>query len=46
MKIIGVIQILFGGFFLLNIASDIQFGFGLVLLTNGIKTIIEAREKF
>lgn len=34
--IASVLQIVAGVFFLLNIASDIQLGAGLILLTQGI----------
>lgn len=35
-KVISVVQIFLGVFFLLNSASDIQLGFGLVLVTQGL----------
>jgi hypothetical protein len=38
-KIIGYIEIGLGLFFLISIGSDIQLGFGLVLLADGIKSI-------
>jgi len=40
-KIIGYIEIVFGLIFALNIASDIQFGFGVVLLASGLKTVLK-----
>lgn len=38
---ISVIEILLGAFFLVNMASDIQAGFGLVLLALGVHRLID-----
>lgn len=35
-KVVAFLAIVIGGVFLLSIASDIQLGFGLVLLTIGL----------
>ena len=37
--VISIIEIICGIVFLLNSASDIQLGFGIVLLLSGIKTL-------
>lgn len=38
-KIVSVIEIILGIIFLLGVGSDIQLGFGLVLLLSGIKSL-------
>jgi hypothetical protein len=35
-KIVAVLEIIMGVIFLMSIGSDIQFGFGVVLLAQGI----------
>ena len=40
-KVIGYIEIVIGGFFIVNIASDIQLGFGLVLIGDGFNKILK-----
>ena len=40
-KIIGVLEIIAGVIFLISIASDIQLGFGLILLFMGIKDVLK-----
>ncbi len=38
--VIAVVEIVLGVFFLLSTKSDIQIGFGLVLLLNGLLAIV------
>lgn len=40
-KIIGALEIIASIVFLISIASDIQLGFGLILLFMGIKDILK-----
>lgn len=40
-KIIGYIEIVIGSFFIVNIASDIQLGFGLILIGDGFNKILK-----
>jgi len=44
-KILMVVEILVGGFFLLNAATDIQIGFGLVLLFMGLNLSLRDEKK-
>jgi len=44
-KVITVTMIILGGFFLLNSVTDIQFGFGSVLLLMGLYTIPDSFSK-
>lgn len=37
----AIAEILIGGFFLLSMASDIQLGFGLVLIALGINLLVK-----
>lgn len=43
-KIIPVVQIVAGLLFLLSTRSDIQLGFGVVLLTNGIVNLSNSKK--
>ncbi len=38
--VLALLEIAASVFFLLNIANDIQFGFGLVLLFGGLKSLL------
>ena len=40
--LIAIIQFLVGGFFLLHAASDIQLGFGIVLISMALVNLFEA----
>jgi hypothetical protein len=41
LKILGILEIIVGIVFLLLMASDIQLGFGIILLGLGIQNILE-----
>ena len=38
-KVVAWVSVIFGVFFILNSATDIQLGFGIVLITNGLMEI-------